>query len=376
MAKGMYIGVGNVARKVKKAYVGIGGVARKVKKMYIGIGGTARLCFSSGPSKVNSVTNLTHSMYGYDGVSNEVYALFTSDTRLNAYNSNLIQSVPSTTLEYLRTSGSAKSSQYAIFILSNSSSSRNPVNAYNGSLTRVVATEYGSSSTSWYMSGMIGGTVDDTAIFAGGISIASGYYAAIVTKYNMWLTKEYASSGLGQARANALQATIGTYIIFAGGNWSGGVSSAVDVFTSSLVKTTPAALLKVTRELKAASNNSYAIFPLIGDALDNSPEPLAAYNSNLVRTDFTGGTYRVGQNSGVSTPELAIFAGGRISNPGTTVIDTVSAFDKNLVRSELEQLSESKFHALGARIGNYAIFAGGYAYVSPTNKVTVDAYEF
>ena len=48
MAKGVYIGVDNVARKVKKMYVGVDGVARKVKKGYIGVGGVARPFFSGG----------------------------------------------------------------------------------------------------------------------------------------------------------------------------------------------------------------------------------------------------------------------------------------------------------------------------------------
>ena len=48
MAKGAYIGVGGVAKKVKKAYIGVGGVARKVKKAYIGVGGVARLFWSGG----------------------------------------------------------------------------------------------------------------------------------------------------------------------------------------------------------------------------------------------------------------------------------------------------------------------------------------
>lgn len=50
MAKGAYIGVSAVARKVKKMYIGVGGVARKVKKAYIGVGGVARL-FWSGESR-------------------------------------------------------------------------------------------------------------------------------------------------------------------------------------------------------------------------------------------------------------------------------------------------------------------------------------
>lgn len=48
MAKAMYIGVDNVARKVKKLYIGVDGVARKVKKGYIGVNGVARLFYSSG----------------------------------------------------------------------------------------------------------------------------------------------------------------------------------------------------------------------------------------------------------------------------------------------------------------------------------------
>ena len=48
MAKGVYIGVGGKARKVKKMYAGIGGKARKVKKAYVGVNGVARLFFSSG----------------------------------------------------------------------------------------------------------------------------------------------------------------------------------------------------------------------------------------------------------------------------------------------------------------------------------------
>lgn len=48
MAKNAYIGVGGVARKIKKIYVGVNGVARKVKKGFIGINGVARQWFSDG----------------------------------------------------------------------------------------------------------------------------------------------------------------------------------------------------------------------------------------------------------------------------------------------------------------------------------------
>ena len=46
MAKGAYIGVNGVARKIKKGYIGVNGVARKIKKAYIGVNGVARLFWS------------------------------------------------------------------------------------------------------------------------------------------------------------------------------------------------------------------------------------------------------------------------------------------------------------------------------------------
>lgn len=48
MAKGIYLGIDSLSRKVKKMYLGIEGVARKVKKGYIGINGIARLFFAGG----------------------------------------------------------------------------------------------------------------------------------------------------------------------------------------------------------------------------------------------------------------------------------------------------------------------------------------
>ena len=52
MAKNAYIGVDNVARKVKQPYIGVDNVARKVKSGYVGIDNVARQCFElySGPS--------------------------------------------------------------------------------------------------------------------------------------------------------------------------------------------------------------------------------------------------------------------------------------------------------------------------------------
>lgn len=50
MAKAIYNGVKNVARKVEKSYVGVNNVSRKANKGYIGIDNVARKCFPSDVS--------------------------------------------------------------------------------------------------------------------------------------------------------------------------------------------------------------------------------------------------------------------------------------------------------------------------------------
>lgn len=50
MAKGAYVGVDGVARKIKTGYIGVDGVARKIKKAYVGVDGVARLVWESGDS--------------------------------------------------------------------------------------------------------------------------------------------------------------------------------------------------------------------------------------------------------------------------------------------------------------------------------------
>lgn len=50
MSKNIFIGVNNVARKVKSIYIGVNNVTRKVKYVYIGDSNNkAQLCYSSGP---------------------------------------------------------------------------------------------------------------------------------------------------------------------------------------------------------------------------------------------------------------------------------------------------------------------------------------
>ena len=76
MAKGIYIGVGGAARKVKNIYAGVGGVARRVNKAYIGVGGVARCFYSRDIEYYGTATALSSGRRGLAATTVGSYALF------------------------------------------------------------------------------------------------------------------------------------------------------------------------------------------------------------------------------------------------------------------------------------------------------------
>lgn len=80
MAKGMYVGVADKARKVKSIYVGVDGKARKVKKVYVGdANGKARLCWSAEPAikiKTGTFTKTSGTSHTISGLSFKPTGIF------------------------------------------------------------------------------------------------------------------------------------------------------------------------------------------------------------------------------------------------------------------------------------------------------------
>ena len=76
MTKAMYVGVGDVARRVKKFYVGVNNVARRVVKAYVGVNNVARQFYTSDfwmPGGI-SATNII-AAYQFKGAESENAAL-------------------------------------------------------------------------------------------------------------------------------------------------------------------------------------------------------------------------------------------------------------------------------------------------------------
>lgn len=79
MSKAGYIGVSDIARKIKKMYVGVDGIARKVKKAYVGVDGVARLWFSAG-TKITYTGAYMRQSVTNGGTEYNLYTLLTSGT--------------------------------------------------------------------------------------------------------------------------------------------------------------------------------------------------------------------------------------------------------------------------------------------------------
>ena len=137
MAKKAYVGVSNVARKVKKIYIGVNDVARKVKRGYIGVNGVARLFFVKDFRLVYHQDYLSAGIYStLTSAFNGKYGLIGgSDTgsyasSITAFDENLTKSNPTSLSNSPR--DSAQIGQYGLF----TSQAGTTINYYNRSLTK------------------------------------------------------------------------------------------------------------------------------------------------------------------------------------------------------------------------------------------------
>ena len=124
MAKGAYIGVNNVAKKIKGGYIGIDGVARKITKAYVGVGGVARPCWGGGGKLTyyGTVTALSKARQRLAATSVGGYALFGGGFSIysysdvvDAYNSSLVRSTPTALLKARENLAATSVGDYALF---------------------------------------------------------------------------------------------------------------------------------------------------------------------------------------------------------------------------------------------------------------------
>lgn len=241
----------DAARRVRRQYVSVDGKARRVRKAYVGVNGKARLFYLANPECVEHGEAPALNYVGTKNISaasTPDYAIFAGgmDPRSSfsevesarAYSRSLtMQNISSLSIE--KGSGTALSfNGRAVFAggyrgVFMGYKHDDYVDTYDNSLTKSSLSRLRETK-----SDLAGAVVGNYMIFAGGVNGPQpvSYPLSSADAYNSSFTKTSISS-LGVARYDLKAASIGNYAIFAGG-YNGSYYSTVDIYDSSLTRTT------------------------------------------------------------------------------------------------------------------------------------------
>ena len=237
---------------------------------------------------------------------------------VDAYDTTLTRSTP-TALSKARDFLAATSvGNYALFGGGYTGSYTDVVDAYDTSLTRSTPTALSQART-----GLAATSVGNYALFGGG----SGP-SAVVDAYDTSLTRTTPTE-LSQARRDLAATNIGNYALFGGGqpNPLSGSSSVVDAYDTSLTRSTPTGLSQAKSGLVATTiaptggsspQSGYALFGGIG-----SSSVVDMYDTSLTRSTPTALSQGRSSLAATSVGNYALFGGGSASS-NSAVVDAYS----------------------------------------------------
>ena len=319
MAKGIYLGIDSLSRKVKKMYLGIEGVARKVKKGYVGVNGLARLFFSGAGKPV------------YDGLQNI-----------------------SATSAFRRT-GAALASTKHHWILSG---------GRNGSNNIPGATAYDTDFTESSTGPSVNRVLQCSANFAGEAVFACGdegnTFRQDAYSYNDDLTysqiypRNISSRGVSGATSQS-------HLVLAGSGLSG-YGAYVNIFDEVFTVTVPDYLSEPSGYMSGASLGSKALF--YGGRTPGSSDVSGrayVFDDDGSRQDIGG----LPQNSyGVAAASLGnevVLAGGGLPD-STACVDDSYVMNVDLTRTSIGNLATPRKCAAGLELDGTAVIISGNTY--------------
>ena len=192
--------------------------------------------------------------------------------------------------------------------------------AYDGSLTRTTPTALSAAREN-----LAGATVGGYALFAGGYEYHSSSwgtslsYSTAVDAYDGSLVHS-TPAALSLGRRELAGATVSGYALFAGGRYedaseADAYSAVVDAYNGSLVRSTPAVLSTARSDLAGASVGDYIVFAG-GRDKEGGLGVVDAYDGSLTRTTPEVLSAARSYLAGATVGGYALFAGGRLPKDG------------------------------------------------------------
>jgi hypothetical protein len=179
-------------------------------------------------------------------------------------------------------------------------------------------------------------------------------------------------TSLSKARHGLAATAVGDYALFAGGKSSdSSYGKTVDAYNKSLTRITAPDLTDRMINLTATTVGNYALFGCGGSSVY-----VTAYDSSLT-TKSLRISLILESAAATTVGDYALFGGGGYdSNGDPEEVNNVFTFDKSLTMSEATRLSQTRRFLAATTVGDYALFGGGCYWYSDTyySLPTVDAY--
>lgn len=381
MAKGAYVGVNNVARKIKKGYVGIENFTKRnlpagyTQVEYIESDGTGY--FDTGFTP-NQDTRMV--------VDFEVLSTNTSESHISSARTN--GGTPLWTLYY---DGSKYATRYGTGAVQTISS---PVGAGRHVFDKnknVLSIDGKTVNTVTYATFTVASTL---TIFCRNDGTAKnahikGRLRSYFLYDNGTLVRDYVTcvnsagkAGLYDMVNGVFSAGVGTFT--AGSTYKGVARKIIKAYIGigGIARPcwgggelayygTVTALGFAKWKLSATTVGNYALFASGLSGYVNGQSSVDAYNKSLIRSTPTASSARKYSGAATSVGIYALFGGGYLQTGACTGV--VDAYNETLTRSTPTPLSSSRYELAAASVGDYAIFAGGEADYSVASS-TVDAY--
>lgn len=352
---------------------------KEVKKIYLG---DALLWPTKKELEyVGTITPLSVARRELAAASVGDYVLFgggySNLSAVDAYDTALTRTTPEPLSKERYALAAATIGGYALFGGGRFSTSGlvNVVDAYGTDLTRTTPPE----NLRYARHSLAAAATRTHALFGGGTN-NNGYGDAIynaVEAYDENLTSQAVDGLTYPGRYNLAAAATEHYVMFGGGlagakipthaNESLPETTCVDAYDTSLTHTTPTELSAARERLAAASVGDYILFAG-GKERANFFDVVDAYDANLTRTTPTELSVARHEIAAVAINGYAVFGGGR-RDMSINFSAAVDVYDANLTRTTPTELSKETTLLAAAAVGDYALFGGG-SYMRPTGPTS------